>query len=82
MDENKWTKINEVEYKLNQTCMLCRHGYFPLPSNDWGTCKVHKYNHKKHTDSSRYMSIHKSGSCKKDFHIKDNLDLGRYAERI
>ena len=84
MDENKWTKITsvEIDYKLNQTCMLCRHSNFPSPSSDWGTCRLHKYKHKKHTGELREMSIHKSGVCKNDFFVKEHLDLGKYQERF
>ena len=79
MDENKWQKLMSVGYSMYRTCAICNHSNFPL--NDWGTCKIHKYKHKKHTEQWREMSIHKSGGCP-DFELDEKIDLGKFFEMI
>lgn len=64
MDENKLTVLNEIEYQINRSCGLCSHGDFAAGS-DWGTCRIHHYEHQKHTDELRNLSIHRSGGCPK-----------------
>lgn len=63
MDDNKAKKLEEIGYKVRQTCGLCVHGGFPSPESDWGTCGLHDYSHLKHSDKLRQLSICKSGSC-------------------
>ena len=77
MDENKLEKLKEVKYIIHNTCTLCQHSSFFSGFTDWGVCKLHKYNHKKHTESEREMSINRSGSCK-DFLIKEDNDLAHF----
>lgn len=62
MDANKDKKLEEVGYVVHPTCDLCVHSQFPIGS-DWGTCQIHTYDHKKHNEKKRFLSIYRSGSC-------------------
>ena len=62
MDENKLKKLHEVGYSI-ATCKMCAYANFPGPEATWGSCKKNLYEHKKHSDSLREMSIHKYGHC-------------------
>lgn len=61
MDQNKLEVLRSIGYTIPGTCGLCKHGVFP--QNEWGTCSVQEYQHKKHTGDPRKLSIVKSGSC-------------------
>jgi hypothetical protein len=63
MDANKLQVLRDLPYKVQPVCGLCVHGVFPTPNNDWGTCGVQQYEHKKHTGPARQLSIVKYGSC-------------------
>ena len=66
MDENKLKKLKAISYTIFGTCGLCKSGDFGTTGNCrnlWGTCKLHTYNHKKHSESSRQLSISIFGSC-------------------
>jgi len=62
MDANKKKKYLEVVYGIQRSCQLCKHASF-RPQSNWGSCGKHTYNHLKHTDSNRQMSIYRSGIC-------------------
>ena len=70
MDANKLKKLKEVGYKMRSTCQMCMHRKFPNRSN-WGQCMLHTYDHRKHTDSKRHVSIHVAGGCD-DFEADKN----------
>jgi hypothetical protein len=75
MDKNKLQKLREIGYTLRNCCANCEHGMFP--SNNFGTCSVHKYRHLKHTGELRDLSIHKYGCCpdhKLDEYFKHEID--------
>ena len=77
MDANKLNKLQEIDYKINKVCGLCRHGNFP--NNEWGTCNLYTYNHRKHSKAARALSIHKFGSCKHfDLNEFNAAELGTY----
>ena len=61
MDANKLKVLRDLPYSIQKTCGLCVHGVFP--SNDWGTCQAHTYDHLKHTGEARQLSIFRYGSC-------------------
>lgn len=63
MDANKLQVLRDIPYEVRKVCGLCAHGIFPTPNNDWGTCGVQQYEHKKHTGPARQLSIVKYGSC-------------------
>lgn len=80
MDENKLQKLHEVGYIVKRTCGNCKfHMWFN--SEPWSTCIVHTYEHQKHTDAERQLSINRSGYCDKH-EWSDNADfrLGGYVE--
>lgn len=65
MDANKLQVLRDLPYVISPVCGLCVHGKFVTPNNDWGTCELHQYDHKKHTGPARQLSIVKYGSCPK-----------------
>ena len=81
MDANKEKKLHDIGFRILQTCALCEHGCFP--NDDWGTCSKHSYEHLKHSESSRDLSVHKNGSCN-DFSVneKEITKLKRYLQFI
>lgn len=81
MDANKLEVLRELPYSVRKVCSLCRHGVFPNPSTDWGTCSEQEYEHKKHTGSPRQLSIVRFGNCSR-FELSPRLvaTLGAYQE--
>jgi len=79
MDKNKLTELRDIGYTIPKTCGLCVHGTFP--NDDWGTCAAHTYNHLKHSDTKRHLSIVKSGACSKfELDEAQAARLGAYRE--
>jgi hypothetical protein len=77
MDENKLKKLVHVGYEIRKCCGLCKHGQFK--HDDWGTCKLHDYEHLKHTQSKRQLSIYRYGTCS-NVKYKEREALGAWAE--
>jgi hypothetical protein len=63
MDANKLKKLREIGYTFKPSCMLCKH--FTPGMDLWGTCKFYTYQHIKHTDQTRQLSVHAMGGCRK-----------------
>jgi hypothetical protein len=61
VDENKLLMLRGMAYRIERVCGLCKNGWFP--KDGWGTCEVHTYEHLKHTQGRRQLSIHRFGSC-------------------
>ena len=61
-DANKLSKLREIGYKVPVTCGLCNLGCF-AKGQDWGTCRLHQYEHLKHTGPARDVSIIRFGTC-------------------
>jgi hypothetical protein len=61
MDANKLIALKALPYVIQPVCGLCKHGKFP--NNDWGSCEATKYEHLKHSEATRDISIHRYGSC-------------------
>ena len=78
MDANKALALHRIDYAVRDTCGRCRHGEFPSRT-PWGTCAAHEYQHQKHSDSRRHLSIHLSGWCR-TFEPPASEDLGAYEE--
>ncbi len=80
MDENKKKKLEEMEYSIFPCCGGCKSGDF-VASMPWGTCMKFTYDHLKHTDEQRNVSIHRSGVC---LHFEESEAekeyLGAFAE--
>lgn len=78
MDENKVDKYKELGYKITKVCGACIHGRF-TPHTIWGTCSKYAYEHLKHTDADRQLSIHKYGACPSAEFMPAFVDtLGKY----
>lgn len=71
MDTNKLKVLQDIGYKVYRTCDLCEHSEFVGP-NMFGTCKIQTYDHLKHSDSTRKLSINRSGGCPK-FSMADEM---------
>ena len=79
MDKNKLKKLKEIGYHIKKCCGLCRHSHI---KKLWGTCEKHDYEHLKHTDALRQLSINVYGTCK-DFDFKINpINLHGFRELI
>lgn len=74
MDANKLKKLKEVGYTIQQACTLCKHSTFPHKSK-WGTCDKLTYDHLKHSDSKRHLSIYAFGTCEEFEENKDETVL-------
>ena len=80
MDQNKLAELRRIGYRIPKTCGLCVHGAFP--NNEWGTCSVRTYDHLKHSDAKRQLSVVKSGSCPDKFEVDElkAAHLGAFRE--
>jgi len=63
MDANKLQVLRALDFKEIRCCGNCAAGNF-TGNALFGTCKLHKYNHLKHSDSDRELSIYRYGVCK------------------
>ena len=83
MDENKLKELKDNGYKINKCCGICQNGIFN--NSDFGFCNIKTYEHLKHTDSTRQLSIYKFGICKNDFKLNvyfDTLGLQAWKQFI
>jgi hypothetical protein len=83
MDANKLVKLKVIGYQIRRTCGNCVSSTFPNPSTAWGTCAAHTYDHLKHSDQARQLSIHRAGHCKDYREHKGAtapINLGGFAE--
>lgn len=79
MDENKVKKYKEIDYSISKICGACMHGRF-APNTFWGTCSKYAYEHLKHSESTRSLSIHKYGTCPSAEFLPTFIDtLGKYS---
>jgi hypothetical protein len=64
-DPNKFKKLREIGYEIPITCGLCTYSRWNRISGPvtWGTCRLHEYQHAKHTGPPRGVSIVSSGTC-------------------
>jgi hypothetical protein len=67
MDVDKLKLLLAEGYHIPGQCGLCVHGSFGDASASFGTCDIKAYEHGKHTETRRQMSVFRGGSCKKDF---------------
>ncbi|MEZ4381902.1 MAG: hypothetical protein R3A79_11195 [Nannocystaceae bacterium] len=63
-DDNKFTKLRAIHYRIPPTCDTCIHGQLAAGSQ-WGTCALHRYLHAKHAnpESGRGVSVRADGTC-------------------
>lgn len=80
MDANKLNILKEVGYHVPNLCCFCSHSSFPSKLDNWGTCGKITYQHKKHSDSERQLSITRFGHCEDWFEplISSISQLGAY----
>jgi hypothetical protein len=60
MDRAKLQKMREVGMRVVKTCMTCAHR--ELASGSWSRCRLHSYEHEKHT-GSRALPAHPLFVC-------------------
>jgi hypothetical protein len=63
MDPNKADALDEIDYRIVPCCWMCCFGHFE-EGKEWGECYSHQYDHTKHTEKPRNISIHRSGKCR------------------
>jgi len=65
MDKNKLEKLRELKYSIRKCCGLCENSKFNFLDcgNAWGICMIHRYEHLKHTEVVRELSINQFGHC-------------------
>ena len=63
MDKNKLQVLRDISYQIKSTCGTCTFGRFDGKSISWGTCDKYEYEHLKHTNSVRELSIYIHGYC-------------------
>lgn len=80
MDENKLIKLKEIEYEVMKTCGMCIHSHIPDTTN-WGTCRKYTYEHLKHNNKQRQLSINRYGYCK-SFLFNSASDIGKFDQFI
>ena len=62
MDANKKKKLQQIGYRYPNVCKNCASSTFGK-GQSWGTCHKHQYNHQKHTDAVRQLSVNAFGIC-------------------
>ncbi len=75
MDENKAQKLRDIGYAIGPTCGQCVWGCFSSPAVAFGECLRHEYEHRKHTEDRRYLSVYRHGNCP-DFQRDERRVLG------
>lgn len=80
MDVNKLQQLKSNNYTIFKTCGFCKHGQFP--NDSWGTCAKLMYEHQKHSDTKRHLSIYIGGRCAEHFELDETktLLLGAFKE--
>jgi hypothetical protein len=86
MDENKRKKLLEIKYKIQPCCGNCKH-FFNIAHNIFGVCDKYTYNHLKHNESKRRLSVNEVGICESGHEWIDGFDsyqhmIGKFAEFI
>jgi hypothetical protein len=64
MDANKLETLRGIGYKIRRTCGNCAFGRF-VEGSDFGLCMIQRYQHLKHTEGDRNLSVNKYGVCPK-----------------
>lgn len=62
MDANKRLKLLSLGYSIQGSCGICQYGNF-VGSQSFGACGLHTYQHLKHTEDHRQLSVYIHGRC-------------------
>lgn len=62
MDANKLKILQAIGYSIPKVCGWCTH-FTAQPMLAFGTCGAQTYQHLKHSDSQRSLSVYRYGSC-------------------
>lgn len=81
MDPNKLTKLKEIDYAVRRVYGNCEYIVQPDSRNGFSTCIMYRYNHQKHTNTKRNLSVSLHGHCDKH-KWRSNSDsvLGSFAD--
>lgn len=79
MDANKREKLVQIGYKIQPTCGNCK--FLRYGDGGWGTCTKFTYEHGKHTETTRELSVNEDGHCSShEFAEPMRSHLGGFAE--
>jgi len=81
MDDNKKKVLQEIKYEVHKCCGLCANFMRSHQNGMFGTCIKNGYEHLKHNESQRELSVTIYGGCPdwEEDRIKKNL-LHGFAE--
>lgn len=81
MDATKLKVLNEVGYRIQESCGLCRH-FDAKHGSAFGVCTRYGYVHEKHTGPARNLSVHVNGCCADGFTPDEvtSVRLGGFAD--
>jgi hypothetical protein len=80
MDANKLKVLQGIAYQIAPACGRCKHATLGH-AVDWGVCRIQTYEHQKHSDKTRYLSIYRYGSCLK-FEAISNESIHTFSEFV
>lgn len=63
MDANKLKTLQDLKYRIKRCCGICLYGRFANSMQLFGCCEAKKYEHQKHSDAKRCLSVYRYGSC-------------------
>lgn len=72
MDENKLNKLREMGFHIRESCMTCKNSGIGR-GKIFGVCKKFEYDHLKHNENPRNVSITILGKC--DYHERDETKI-------
>lgn len=63
MDANKAEMLGRIGYERVEACGSCIYSNFSSSTTQFGECAINVYEHAKHSDSVRPLSILRYGVC-------------------
>lgn len=75
MDANKLQKLKDLDYSVRRACGNCKYYNLAAGSSRFSTCQLHTYDHLKHTDTTRQLSVNLYGHCSS--HEWNNRSVGQ-----
>ena len=77
MDANKEKVLDSIHYEIVPCCGLCI--FAKMSPDGWGICVMHQYEHEKHSDRYREVSISQYGYCESFVRSPQSVEkLGKY----